>query len=78
MGSECHNSCLADVNDRFGKTKLDTSDSKCGLSRFHVLCGFTLGPHSIRVTKYEKKQHEPFGEELKDLVLALLRKPCLP
>ena len=78
MGSDCHNSCLAGVKDRFGKTKVDTSDSKCGLSRSHVLCGFTLRPRSIRVTTYEKKRHEPFSKELKDLVLALLGKPYLP
>lgn len=51
MGSDCQSSCLADVKDRFGKTKLETSDSKCGLSKAHVLCGFTLRPHRIMVKR---------------------------
>jgi hypothetical protein len=77
MGSDCHSSCLAGVKDRFGKTKLDTSDSKCGLSNPHVLCGFTLCPHRIRITRTRRIQYEPLGEELENLILALLGKPSL-
>jgi hypothetical protein len=54
MGSDCHSSCLAGVKDRFGKTNLETSDSKCGLSQAHVLCGFTLRLHRIMVKSTER------------------------
>ena len=77
MGSDCHSSCLAGVKDRFGKTKLDTRDSKCGLSSAHVLCGFTLYRHRIRMAGIGGIQHEPLGEELENLILALLGKPSL-
>jgi hypothetical protein len=77
MGSDCHSSCLAGVKDRFGKTKLETSDSKWGLSKTHVLCGFTLRFHRIMVKRAGRIQHEPLCEELENLVLAFLGQPRL-
>ena len=77
MGSERHSSCLAGVKDKFGKTKLETSDSKCGLSQAHVLCGFTLRPHRIMVKLTERNSTNHSVKNWRIWVLALLGQPHL-
>lgn len=69
------------MNESWGNTKDDTRVSKCGLRSVQVDFGFTLRDYNVEmVLESERGTNRiiPFGKELEDLILALLRQPGLP
>jgi hypothetical protein len=72
-GSCSQSSFFVGVNDNWGNTNDDTSDSKCGLRSAQVDFGLTLSSRTLNTTYVQcGKKYIPFSEKLEDMVLTFI------